>query len=96
MTRRFQPDRRILLVLFLLCLMVSAQFSALSAQSQPHQPTDHCCLLCHVGPMVFLQTSVSGLAAPVFQVVWLAPLPQVEATPDVLLVPRSSRAPPVL
>lgn len=94
MTRNIHVDRRLWIVLLLLCVTVLAQSSALSAQSESHHSPDHCCLLCHVGPLPFLQTSVSASLAPVFQVVWMAPPAHIEATPDVLVVPRASRAPP--
>ena len=94
MHRHINGNRRLWIVLLLLCVTVLAQSSALSAQSESHHAQDHCCLLCHVGPLPFLQTSVSATLAPVFQVVWLAPPARVEATADVLVVPRASRAPP--
>ena len=94
MTRNIHVDRRLWIVLLLLCVTVLAQSSALSAQSESHHSPDHCCLLCHVGPLPFLQTSVSASLAPVFQVVWMAPPAHIEITPDVLVVPRASRAPP--
>jgi len=89
-------DRRLLVVLLLLCLTVSAQSAALAEQSKLHQSTDHCCLLCHVGPLPFLQTSVSAALAPVLQMVWLAPAAHCETTSDVRLVPSPSRAPPTV
>jgi hypothetical protein len=94
MTREIHCDRRLLVVLLLLCVTMLAQSAALSAQSESHHSPDHCCLLCHVGPLPFLQTSVTSALAPVFQVVWLAPPAHVETTSDVRLVPSSSRAPP--
>ena len=87
MTREIHCDRRLLVVLLLLCVTVLAQSSALSAQSESHRSPDHCCLLCHVGPLPFLQTSVSAAWAPVFQVVWLAPPRNFETTSDFRLVP---------
>ena len=85
-----------MVVLLLLCAMVVAQSAALSEQSKSHQPTDHCCLLCHVGPLPFLQHSVSAVLAPVFQMVWLAPPAHFETTSDVLVVPSPSRSPPAV
>jgi hypothetical protein len=96
MTREIHCDRRLLVVLLLLCLTMVAQSSALSAQSESHHSPDHCCLLCHVGPLPFLQTSVAAVLAPVFQVVWLAPLAHFDTPSDILLVPTSSRAPPAV
>ena len=96
MTRRVHCDRRLLLVLLLLCVTVLAQSSTLATQSVEHHSTDHCCLLCHVGVLPFLQTSVSAVFAPLFHVVWMAPPAHVETPSDIRLVPSASRAPPVL
>ncbi len=82
------------MVLFLLCVTVLAQSSALAGQTESHHSPDHCCLLCHVGPLPFLQTSVSAKLTPLLRVVWLAPPTSFEATADVRIVPSPSRAPP--
>ncbi len=92
--REIYGNRRLWIVLLLLCVTVLAQSTALSAESESHHAADHCCLLCHVGPLPFLQTSVAATLAPVFQVVWPAPPVRVERPSDVLVVPRASRAPP--
>jgi hypothetical protein len=96
MTRQIHYDRRLPIVLALLCVTMLAQSSTLLAQSQSHHSPDHCCLLCHKGPLPFLQTSVSAALAPVFQVVWLSPPAHFETTSDVRLVPSPSRAPPAV
>jgi hypothetical protein len=96
MTRKIHCDRRLLVVLLLLCVMVAAQSSTLAAQSIEHHATEHCCLLCHVGVLPFLQTSVSAVIAPLFHVVWLAPPANFDAPSDVRVIPSSSRAPPAL
>jgi hypothetical protein len=87
-------DRRLLIVLLLLCVTVLAQSSALSGQTESHHSPDHCCLLCHVGPLPFLQTSVSAVLAPALQIVWMAPPARLETVSDVLVIPAPSRAPP--
>ena len=94
MLHEIYGNRRLWIVLLLLCVTVLAQSTALSAESESHHAADHCCLLCHVGPLPFLQTSVSATLAPVFRVVWPAPPVRVERPSDVLVVPRASRAPP--
>ena len=96
MTRTIHFDRSLPIVLLLLCVTVLAQSSSLSAQSESHHSPDHCCLLCHVGPLPFVQTSISAALAPVFQTVWLAPAAQFETTSDVLVIPSPSRAPPAV
>ena len=89
-------DRRLLVVVLLLCATVAMQSASLSEQTRSHQSTDHCCLLCHVGPLPFLQTRVSAVLAPVFQVVWMAAPPRVETVADERIVPSPSRAPPAV
>ena len=96
MTCEIHWNRRLLVVLLLLCVTLVAQSSALSAQSESHHSPDHCCLLCHVGPLPFLQTSVSATLTPHFQMVWLAPQADAEAPSDRQLLPRPSRAPPAV
>ena len=92
MMRNLYSNRRLLIVLLLLCATVLAQSTALAAQNESHHSPDHCCLLCHVGPLPFLQTSVSASLAPVFQVVWMAPAWRVlkpPPTPWWFRVPRA-------
>ena len=96
MTRDFRCNMRLLVILLLLCVTVRAQSSALSAPGESHRSPDHCCLLCHLGPLPFLQTSVSAAWAPVFQVVWLAAPATFETICDFRVVPYPSRAPPVV
>jgi hypothetical protein len=94
--REIHRNRKFLAVLFLLCVTALAQVSALSTQNQSHVSGDHCCLLCHVGPLPFVQTSVLVALAPVFHVVWMAPAAHPETTSDVRVVPSPSRAPPAV
>lgn len=94
MTRKIRHGGKLRLILLLLCVVVLAQSSALSAQSRLHQSTDHCCLLCHTGPLPFLQTSTSAALAPDFQVVWQSPPAPFETISDIQVIPSPSRAPP--
>jgi hypothetical protein len=93
-TRYGQPSGRTLLVLLLVCLTLLGQSLALASQEESHHGPDHCCLLCHVGPLPFLQTAVSATVMPVFVVAWLLPIPDSELAPSVLLFASSSRGPP--
>ncbi|HUK17863.1 MAG TPA: hypothetical protein VLW65_15675 [Bryobacteraceae bacterium] len=86
--------RRALLVLSILCLMVWAQSAALSLEHSEHHSSEHCCLLCHAGPLPFLQTTPSGSVAPVVPLAWFAPPAEIQDTHDVLMATSSSRAPP--
>ncbi|HEY2019034.1 MAG TPA: hypothetical protein VGH38_36260 [Bryobacteraceae bacterium] len=78
------------LLLLLLSVIVVAQTSSL----EPHHSPDHCCLLCHVGPMPLVKGATTATAAPILSVVWLAAHPNFQPTHEVLLSASSSRAPP--
>jgi len=86
--------RRALLVLAILCLMVWGQSAALSLEHSEHHSSEHCCLLCHAGPLPFLQTTLSIAVAPVVPLAWFAPPAEIQDTHDVLIATSSSRAPP--
>jgi len=82
------------LIVFLLCATVCAQSAALAGEHTPHHATDHCCLLCHIGVLPFLQAHVQVSIAPAAPVEWLAGTPDLGRMRDALLVSRSTRAPP--
>ena len=86
---------RTLPVLLLVCLTLLGQSLALASQEESHHAPDHCCLLCHVGPLPFLQTNATAAVTPVFLVAWLAPTPAFKTAYQVLLSASSSRGPPV-
>jgi hypothetical protein len=94
MTREVHHNRRTLVVLFLLCLMVVAQSAALFSEVEPHHAAGHCCVLCHVGSLHFVDIVASVPVAPIVVVERLIPNPDSEASHDVLLSANSSRAPP--
>ena len=81
-------------VLLLACLMLMGQSLALASQEESHHAADHCCLLCHAGPLPILQTTATATVTPVFLVAWLAPVPNFEPAHQVLLSASSSRGPP--
>jgi hypothetical protein len=85
---------RTLLVLALVCLTLCGQSLALASQEESHHAPDHCCLLCHVGPLPFLQTAVTATVTPIFLVAWLAPVPDFELAHQAPLFASSSRGPP--
>ncbi len=92
--RNLRHHRKALLIVLLLCVTGVAQFAALVSERETHHASDHCCLLCHVGPLQFLEASASPAIAPVFEVVWLTPAVEAPATHDVLLPSSPARAPP--
>jgi hypothetical protein len=93
MTREVYHNRRALLVLFLLCLTFYAQSASLLDPIQPHH-AGHCCLLCHVGSLPFLEVATSSSAAPIGLMERLVPNSELQSTHDVQLNANSSRAPP--
>ena len=89
-----QPSGRTLLILLLVCLTLLGQSLALVSQEESHHASDHCCLLCHVGPLPFVQTAVSATVMPVFLVAWILPAPDFELAHSAQLFASSSRGPP--
>ncbi|MGA2268054.1 MAG: hypothetical protein ABSH44_06240 [Bryobacteraceae bacterium] len=94
MAREARWGRRVALVLFLLAATVCAQTHALAFEHQ-HHSSEHCCLLCHIGPLPLLPSSVSAaVVAPVLSTVWVASSDSVETPREALLSAASCRAPP--
>ncbi len=88
--------RKALLIVLLLCVTGVAQFAALAGETESHHSSDHCCLLCHMGPLHFVEASASAGLAPVFAVVWLTPAAAVATAHDVQLSASPARAPPAV
>ncbi|HUI54833.1 MAG TPA: hypothetical protein VLY04_07665 [Bryobacteraceae bacterium] len=87
-------EGRYAFVLLLLCALVASQSVGVVSANEQHQSHDHCCLLCHVGPLPFVNTTVSAAVMPVLSVVWLEPSSDFEATHELQLTVTASRAPP--
>ena len=85
---------RVSLVLVFLCAVVWAQAASLASEYQHHHSSQHCCALCHVGPLPLLQPAVAAAMAPVVSTVWLAWSASAGTPREVLLSAGSSRAPP--
>jgi hypothetical protein len=81
-------------VVFLLSVMVCGQAAALASEHEYHHSSQHCCSLCHVGPLPLLQPAVSAAMVPAVSTVWLAWSAGADTPHDVLLSAGSSRAPP--
>ena len=81
-------------MLCILCLVVWAQSSAVALQHSEHHSSEHCCLLCHAGPLPFLQTGVAVSLVPSLPVAWFATASDFQDTHDVLIATGCSRAPP--
>ena len=92
--RQILHHRKALFIVLLLCVTGIAQMAALVGEPESHHSADHCCLLCHMGPLHFLQASTSTGLAPVFAVVWLTPAAEEATAHDVQLPFSPARAPP--
>jgi len=95
MARKAGLGRRGILVLLLLGVVVSNQVASLAAQFDQHGPSDHCCVLCHVGPLAVLPPSVPVVLAPAAPAGWRAASPVSDIAREMPLAASSSRAPPV-
>ena len=78
----------------MLWLALWAQSSALALEHQAHHACDHCCLLCHSGPLPFLEINVPAAGVPVVPVAWVASAAEFQGAHDILIPTSSSRAPP--
>ncbi len=62
--------RRVLLIVALLCVLAGAQTVSL-ASDHFHGSSEHCCFLCHAGPLPFVQTTAAAWISPFIAAVWL-------------------------
>ena len=92
--RSLYRHRKALFIVLLLCVTGLAQYAALVSEPESHHASDHCCRLCHAGPLQFLQSAAAAAVAPVFEVVWLTPAVEVADVHDVQLPASPARAPP--
>src|SRR5436305_14389251 len=86
---------RALLVLLFLCALVTAQSVSFASEHLHQHSSQHCCGLCHVGPLPLLQPITSAGFAPAVAVALIAPSPACNLPHEVWLAAGSSRAPPV-
>jgi hypothetical protein len=86
--------RRGLFVCLLLCAVICAQATSLASERAHGSFSQHCCGLCHAGPLPFAQPVIAAGVLPVLRVVWLERSFEPSSTHEVLLVAGSSRAPP--
>ena len=63
--------RKGVLILLLACAVVCAQAMSFVSQQSHHNGSEHCCALCHAGPLPFLQPVVAAACAPALSVAWL-------------------------
>jgi hypothetical protein len=75
-----------------LCAAVFAQAASL-AFAYPHD-SGHCCQLCHLGPLPFLEPAPTAAIAPILALAWYSGAGDTGTAHEALLMAASSRAPP--
>jgi hypothetical protein len=83
-----------LFVCLLLCAVMCAQAASLASEHAHWSFSQHCCGLCHAGPLPFVQPVIAAEFLPVLQAVWLECSFEPGPAHEVLLGAGSSRAPP--
>ena len=91
--RTVSPPRRIA-ILLLISIMVFAQVAAIASASDHHHSDQHCCALCHAGPLPFLQPVASWFLAPSLPTIWLKSGLKLDPAGSALVMAGESRAPP--
>ncbi|MBZ5582393.1 MAG: hypothetical protein LAQ30_09370 [Acidobacteriia bacterium] len=71
-----------------------AQSLALAAEGHHHNSSEHCCLLCHLGPLAAVQSSTPAPGIPRIETAYLIVSEKTCAPHGVALPALSSRAPP--
>ena len=93
-SKRRQPAAGILLVLLLLSAVICAQATSLLSEQLHQHSSQHCCGLCHIGPLPFLQPAVAAYIAPVLAAARFEWSHKLDAPHDVMLTAGYTRAPP--
>ena len=86
--------RQLLLIVLLLCATLNAQANSLASEQETHKGSQHCCRLCHMGPVPILAAATVIVAVPTVSGVWITPHRAPDAPRGVLLPAAPSRAPP--
>lgn len=94
MPDRVAPIARIFVVTLLLCAVVGAQAVSLAQVHSHQRSSQHCCGLCHTGPLPFVPISIGAALAPLLAVIWLAASDECDGAREQLASAESSRAPP--
>ncbi len=82
------------LIIALACMVVCAQAVALAVEQTHHHTPEHCCQLCHLAPMTFVQPAASMAVEPVLARSWLDRNGAQGVPRQADLGTDSSRAPP--
>jgi hypothetical protein len=82
-----------LFVLLFLCALICAQ-TASFASEHSHNRSEHCCGLCHIGPLPLLEPVTSAGFTPILAVAWLSRSGDFDSPHEAPPATGSSRAPP--
>lgn len=94
MRDRIAPIMRFAGVILLLCVLACAQTASLAQVHSHERSSQHCCRVCHAGPLPFEAISVGAAGLPALAIIWLAPSDDCDGIRDLLAAAASSRAPP--
>jgi len=94
MSRKSVAVGRVLFALLLLCAVVCAQSASFASDYSHRHSSQHCCSLCHAGPLPLIQPAAVSSIAPVLSMAWLEWSLGLDAPHQVLLAAGFSRAPP--
>jgi hypothetical protein len=85
---------RISLVLLLICAVVCIQAASIASEPFHEHSSQHCCGLCHAGPLPFIQTAIEAALAPMLSQSRLEQAHGSNPAHRILLAAGSSRASP--
>ena len=84
------------LMVLLMCAVVCVQTASVVSEPFHQHSSQHCCGLCHAGPLPFLQAVLTAAFAPALSQVWLEQSRGPAVAHEVLLAAGFSRAPPAV
>jgi hypothetical protein len=92
----FKPAlrRRAALVILLMSAVVCAQAISLAFEHSHQHGSQHCCTLCHSGPLPMVQPAGAATVAPTVALAWVETTSGCNLPHDVPLVSGACRAPP--
>ena len=88
-------NRRLWLILLVLCATLYGQALSFTDEQETHHASQHCCGLCHLGPVPILPVQAATVVAPVFSPVWLANSDLLSIVHEIFVSSAPSRAPPI-
>ena len=72
---------KLLLIVLLLCATLGAQTNSLASEQETHHGSQHCCRLCHIGPIPILPAASRRRRGPDLAAVWMSRSRRTRHTP---------------